>query len=141
MGEMEKDGVSKSYGIGALGELSSPCTVRALAEQVKKAFGLPFVLVYSEGLMESEVKTAALCPGSGGSVIETAFEKEAQVLITGDIGHHEGIDAVAQGLAVIDAGHYGIEHIFMEDMRQYLGSHLTDVEVMAAPIMHPFTIM
>ena len=24
-------------------------------------------------------------------------------------------------------------------MRQYLGSHLTDVEVMAAPIVHPFT--
>ena len=41
----------------------------------------------------------------------------------------------------INSGHYGIEHIFMEDMRQYLGSHLTDVEVMAAPIVHPFTIM
>ena len=63
-------------------------------------------------------------------MIKAALDKKADVLITGDIGHHEGIDAVAQGLAVIDAGHYGIEHIFMEDMRQYLGSHLTDVEVM-----------
>ena len=29
------------------------------------------------------------------------------MLVTGDIGHHDGIDAVEQGLAVIDAGHYG----------------------------------
>ena len=42
------------------------------------------------------------------------------MLITGDIDHHTGIDAVAQGLAVIDAGHYGIEHIFIEDVRIYL---------------------
>ncbi len=50
-------------------------------------------------------------------MIQAALDKNADVLITGDIGHHEGIDAVAQGLAIIDGGHYGIEHIFIEDMR------------------------
>ena len=142
MGEMEKDGVSKSYGIGALGELSSPCTVRALAEQVKKAFGLPFVLVYSEGLMESEVKTAALCPGSGGSVIETALEKEAQVLITGDIGHHPGVDAAARGMAVIDAGHYGMEHIFISHMAEALQERLGDwITIIQAPPAWPAALL
>ena len=38
------------------------------------------------------------------------------MLVTGDIGHHDGIDAVEQGLAVIDAGHYGTEYIFIDDM-------------------------
>ena len=32
-----------------------------------------------------------------------AIKKGADVLVTGDIGHHDGIDAVEQGLAVIDA--------------------------------------
>ena len=50
----------------------------------------------------------ALCPGSGKSVIGDALKAKAQVLITGDIDHHEGIDAAARGLAIIDAGHYGL---------------------------------
>ena len=74
-------------------------------------------------------------------VIQAALDKNADVLITGDIGHHEGIDAVAQGLAIIDGGHYGIEHIFIEDMRQYLEKHLSEVEIVAAPISHPFLIV
>ena len=40
--------------------------------------------------------------------------------MTGDIGHHGGIDAAACGMAVIDAGHYGLEHIFMPFMKAYL---------------------
>ena len=47
----------------------------------------------------------------------------------------------AQGLAIIDGGHYGIEHIFIEDMRQYLEKHLSEVEIVAAPISHPFLIV
>lgn len=55
-----------------------------------------------------------------------ALAAGAQVYITGDISHHEGIDAVAQGMAVIDAGHYGIEHIFTEFMEKYLMRKLGD---------------
>lgn len=40
--------------------------------------------------------------------------------MTGDIGHHDGIDAVEQGLSVIDAGHYGTEYIFIDDMKHFL---------------------
>ena len=51
------------------------------------------------------------------------------------------IDAVAQGLAIIDAGHYGIEHIFIEDVKAYLEERLKGVEVKAAPVRHPFQIV
>lgn len=60
------------------------------------------------------------------------------MLITGDIGHHEGIDAVAQGMAVIDAGHYGMEYIFVEDMRRFLTERLPGAEVLGAPVSHPY---
>ena len=42
--------------------------------------------------------------------------------MTGDIGHHEGIDAYARGMAIIDAGHYGLEHIFTGDMAASAGN-------------------
>ena len=43
----------------------------------------------------------AILPGSGKSEIALAAQKKADVLITGDIDHHSGIDAVAQGLSII----------------------------------------
>ena len=53
-------------------------------------------------------------------MIEAALSAGAQVLVTGDIGHHAGIDAVARGMAVIDAGHYGLEHIFIPFVADYI---------------------
>ena len=93
------------------------------------------------GNLKQNVHRVAICPGSGKSDIDQAIAAGADVYVTGDIGHHEGIDAVAQGLAIIDGGHYGIEHIFIEDMRQYLEKNLKDVEVIAAPIIHPFLLV
>lgn len=58
--------------------------------------------------------------------MKEALQSGAQVYITGDIGHHDGIDAAAQGMAVIDAGHYGIEHIFTEFMEKFLQKKLGD---------------
>ena len=70
-----------------------------------------------------------------------AIAAGADVYVTGDIGHHEGIDALARGLNIIDAGHYGVEHIFIGDMGNYLRAHLLGVEVIEAPVSHPFTVI
>lgn len=120
MGEMKE----QPYGIGKVGMLPQPVSLFELANQVKEAFGLPFLLVYGQELKDRPIQRAALCPGSGGSMIEEALKAEAQVMITGDIGHHTAIDAVARNLAVIDAGHYGLEHIFIDFMADYLEKRL-----------------
>lgn len=130
----EESGEAK--GIGRIGYLEEPVSLKACCEGVKKAFSLEAVRVFGD--LQKTVRKAAVCPGSGRSVIRDALYKGADVLITGDIGHHDGIDAVAQGMAVIDAGHYGLEHIFIEDMRRYLSEKLTDVEVIAASLKHPY---
>ncbi|MCI7261632.1 MAG: Nif3-like dinuclear metal center hexameric protein [Clostridiaceae bacterium] len=121
MGTME-DG--RSYGIGLLGTLPEGMTLRETAEKVKEAFGIPFVTVFGDVNSPEKLQRAAICPGSGGSTLKEALAGRAEVYITGDIGHHEGIDAVACGMAVIDAGHYGIEHIFMGFMEKYLKEKL-----------------
>ena len=61
--------------------------------------------------------------------------------ITGDIDHHEGIDAVAQGMAVIDAGHYGVEHIFIPYMKEYLEREIKELEVVTQPLTFPFQVL
>ena len=124
--KMGETGDGTSYGIGCTGRFEQPMTLRAAAEQVKEAFGLPYAAVFGELDGEAVIQKAAVCPGAGGSTMGEALAAGAQVYITGDISHHEGIDAVAQGMAVIDAGHYGIEHIFTEFMEKYLMRKLGD---------------
>ena len=132
-----------AYGIGKVGVLEAPMNGRALAKKVKEEFGLPYVTVYGSELWETEpVKVAATCPGAGGSTIKAAIEKGAQVLVTGDIGHHDGIDAEAQGLMIIDAGHYGLEYVFMDQVEAYLKERLgEEMEVLRMPIAFPSVVM
>lgn len=139
---LEETGVDvfeNPVGIGKVASLEMVCSLFDVCEQVKWAFELDHVKVFGD--LNKEIKKAAICPGSGKSVITEALKKGADVLITGDIGHHEGIDAVACGMAIIDAGHYGVEHIFQKDMEEYLKETLTGVDVLTAPICHPFVIV
>ncbi|MCI8321843.1 MAG: Nif3-like dinuclear metal center hexameric protein [Dorea sp.] len=126
-------------GIGEIAVLAQETTLGECAGAVKEAFKLGNVKIY--GNLEKKIRKAAICPGAGKSVIKEALRKDADVLITGDIGHHEGIDATAQGLAVIDAGHYGVEHIFIDDVKTYLSGRLNGVQTIAAPIVQPFQII
>ncbi len=137
----EENGVA--YGIGKIGILEAPMNGRALAKKIKEDFGLPYVTVYGSELWETEpVKVAATCPGSGGSTIRAAIQKGAQALITGDIGHHDGIDAEAQGLMIIDAGHYGLEHVFMDQVEVYLKERLgEEVEILHMPLAFPSVVV
>lgn len=133
---LEVTSTEQNEGIGRIGNLENEMTLLECCELVKERFGLPCVKVF--GNMEQRVKCAAISPGSGKSMIKIAIQKGADVLITGDIDHHEGIDAKAQGLSVIDAGHYGLEHIFIDDMSGFLKENITGVTVEKAEIIHPY---
>ncbi len=126
-------------GIGRVGDLSSPMSLQECGELIKEKFQLESVKVFGD--LSSTVQRVAICPGSGKGMTELALEKNADVLVTGDIGHHEGIDAVAQGLAIIDAGHYGLEHIFIEDMANYLRKNVEGIVVETHEITHPFQVI
>ena len=126
-------------GIGRYGSLKKEMTVRECCEEVKQAFSLENVKVFGD--LERKVKTAAISPGSGKSVISNALQAGVDVLITGDIDHHEGIDAVAQNMTVIDAGHYGVEHIFIPYMDQYLKREAKELEIAVQPLTFPFQII
>lgn len=136
--ETEK-GTLRTEGIGRYGRLERKMTLRECCEQVKQAFSLENVKVF--GNLDTEVLAAAISPGSGKSVIGNALRAGVDVLITGDIDHHEGIDAVAQGMAVIDAGHYGVEHIFIPYMKEYLEREIKELEVVTQPLTFPFQVI
>ena len=127
-----------SEGFGRVGKLPHIMNLAECAEYVKKCFHIEQVKVFGD--MEAMIEKAAICPGSGKSMIQDAIEAGADVFITGDIDHHEGIDANAQGLQVIDAGHFGIEKIFVPYMKEFLKREFADLTVFTHDMKPPFVI-
>lgn len=136
---MDVTDVQSGEGIGRVADLEEEMSLKECCQFVKEKFQLPSVKVF--GNPAQRISRIAVAPGSGKSFIGAALIKGVDALITGDIDHHEGIDAVAQGMAVIDAGHYGIEHIYIADMKQFVEKHFPDVEVKTEETSHPFWIM
>jgi len=52
-----------------------------------------------------DINTVAVASGSCSEIIPLAFEKGADVIITGDMKYHNMIDMTELGICVIDAGH------------------------------------
>ncbi len=132
------DVTGENAGIGFIADTEEPTTLSELAAFVKKTFDISSVRFY--GADDAKAKRIAVVPGSGKSYIDLAVEKKADTLITGDIDHHNGIDAVQKGLNIIDAGHYGIEHIFVDYMVELLEKDLKDkgIEVAGEGLSEPF---
>lgn len=128
----------REEGIGRIGMLEGSMTLKECCRYVKERLALDTVKVFGD--LDREVQCLAVSPGSGKSAVAPAVKKGADVLVTGDIGHHDGLDAWEQGLAVIDAGHYGTEYIFIEDMKQFLETRLDGVEVRTALKAHLFSV-
>lgn len=127
--------VCEGEGIGRVGFLSCDMTVKELCNMVKEKFSLDRVALY--GNEDEIVKKVAICPGSGKDEIELALLKGAKAIITGDVSYHYGIDSVAKGINVIDAGHYGIEHIFIDKIYSYLMKNTEDIEIVKMDLNNP----
>ncbi|MFO7785253.1 MAG: Nif3-like dinuclear metal center hexameric protein [Thermodesulfobacteriota bacterium] len=110
-----RDDPCSGEGIGRLGLLSAPIPLSDLVVHAKRVFGTPTVGVV--GRAERIISSAAVVGGSGGGLVAIAAKKGADVLITGDIGHHDALNALSHGLAVIDAGHFHTEKAAMSGFR------------------------
>jgi dinuclear metal center YbgI/SA1388 family protein len=127
--EVTAESARGAEGIGRVGIRRQDATLGELAQQVKQAFALERVMVYGD--VERSIHKIALSPGAGKSMIKEALANHCDVLISGDLGHHEGMDAVEAGLCIIDATHYGLEYIFVDFVAQYLRTQCSGVEVIA----------
>jgi GTP cyclohydrolase I len=109
-------------GIGRIGTLDTPRLLDDLARDVKSALRIPMVGVV--GPLDRAVQQVAVVGGSGGSLVPNAARAGADVLVTGDLGHHDALTASCMGLAVIDAGHFHTEKAALEGFSHTLRSDL-----------------
>ena len=94
--------------------------------------GVPRLYGGREGM-----RRAALCPGSGGFMARQAAAWGADVFITGEVKHHEILEAEELGLPLIDGGHFETEQFainaFADGLQTALDALKYDVRVYRDP--------
>ncbi|KAG8520951.1 NIF3-like protein 1 [Galemys pyrenaicus] len=110
-------------GMGRLCTLDESVSLATMIERIKRHLKLSHVrLALGAGrTLESQVKVVALCAGSGSSVLQGV---EADLYLTGEMSHHDVLDAASQGINVILCEHSNTERGFLSDLRDMLGAHL-----------------
>jgi len=104
---LEKKDEAEYAGLGRIGDLPAAVRLSVLVEKVKRVFGAEQVKIV--GREDEQVRRVAVVGGSGGSLVYLASKKRADLLVTGDIGHHHALEAESLGIALIDAGHFHTE--------------------------------
>ncbi|GAA6214203.1 NIF3-like protein 1 [Lates japonicus] len=113
------------HGQGRLSVLDQPVTVATAIQKMKSHLGLSHLRL-ALGLgqtLESSVCTVAVCAGSGASVLNAV---KADLYITGEMSHHEVLDAVAKGTSVLLSDHSNSERGFLAVFRERLAVRLPD---------------
>ncbi len=111
-----------SVGIGRLGKTERRISLKQLADDLKKRFNIQNLRV--AGNLDLEVRSVALCTGSGGSLTGHFLKSGADVYITGDLKYHEAREIEAAGKAVVDMGHFASEHIVVKLLKKQLDRKL-----------------
>ncbi|MCE5336318.1 MAG: Nif3-like dinuclear metal center hexameric protein [Desulfobacteraceae bacterium] len=107
-------------GIGLVGRLPSPVLLGAVAARLKCSLG--DVPVRMTGDPQRQITRAAVCTGSGASLIGKVLASGAEVYVTGDMKYHDARLAQECGLAVIDIGHFASEKLVLEPLGRYFQS-------------------
>lgn len=108
----------RCYGLGRIGKLAETRPLGVFAEGVKELLGVKGIRLV--GNLEKKVSKVALCGGSAMMLLPKAVDANADVYLTGDVKHHEALEALERGIAVIDAGHHGTERVIVPVLAEYL---------------------
>lgn len=115
-----KNGVRTTDLIGRVGDLPSPAPFTDVADAVSKKLDISKSNMRTVGDAEEYISRVAICAGAGSDFVSTAIDNDCDLLITGDLKYHDAQNARSLGLCVIDAGHYGTEKSFAENMAEML---------------------
>ncbi|GGF28951.1 Nif3-like dinuclear metal center hexameric protein [Williamsia phyllosphaerae] len=116
--------VAADTGLGRIGRLSEPMSLRDFTDHVARSLTVAPWGVRAAGDPDAVVTTVAVCGGAGDSLIDTAAGSGADVFVTADLRHHP-VDEHLRGhdLAVIDAGHWATEFPWCAQVSSVLVAH------------------
>jgi len=103
--------IHQNIGSGMIGELKTAIKTTDFFKKLQDVFQVKSIK--HTAFIKDEIKTVALCGGSGSFLLNKAKLQKADVFITSDFKYHEFFDADNQ-IIIADIGHYESEQYTSE---------------------------
>ena len=118
-------------GMGRIVVFETPLPLYEVVQRTKTHLDLTYIrmALSPKHTRDTKVRSIAVCAGSGGSVLKGC---DADVWITGEMSHHEVLDAINRGSTVILCEHSNTERGFLRDWSQQLRTVVFEDQVMVS---------
>lgn len=116
-------------------------TFSEMIHQISEAFQIDEKYFKMVGDKTRSINCIGWCSGSGGEFIRDAVSEGCDLYITGDVKYHDAMYAAESNICILDAGHFGSEKIFVENMTGILRYEFKeyDVEILESIVdINPF---
>jgi len=114
-------------GTGRIGDLIKSSRLSAFADDIRKIFGNNFIKIV--GNPDMHIERAAVCSGSGSSLMNEFISSGAQVFVSGDLRYHDARLAEQADVAIIDIGHFVSEFIIVDELEKRLRKSFTEKQI------------
>lgn len=124
-------GKETTVGIGAVGDLSAPITLKELAFRIAEFLPATAAGLRVAGPHDAPVQKIALCTGAGDSLFDEVRASGADVYITADLRHHPASEARETARVsgegkpyLIDCSHFASEWLWLHGAAESLKAEL-----------------
>jgi dinuclear metal center YbgI/SA1388 family protein len=105
-------------GLGRIGLLEKPLKMPEIIKRIKKTTGAKAVGLVGDA--QRLVKTAAVCAGTCGKILNLIIAAQADLYLTGELKHHEALAAQQAGLTCICLSHTVSERFILKKLAKQL---------------------
>ena len=130
----------RGAGLGRVGK-TSKTTLKKFAKRISAALKLKDFRIV--GADDRLIRTVAVMTGSGAGYFREAKKAGADLLVTGDVKYHTALDALSEGIALVDVGHFaseiGMVPLIAGKLREWLREMRSHLKVFEARVQRdPF---
>lgn len=108
-------------GMGRLVTFSTPQSLPSLVDLISFRLGhprgVPVAIPQTKSIEEITIRTVGICPGSGSGVLLGGPEIP-DLLLTGEMTHHDALGAIEMGSSVVSLFHSNSERGYLRDVMQ-----------------------
>ncbi|MHC4481919.1 MAG: Nif3-like dinuclear metal center hexameric protein [Planctomycetota bacterium] len=115
------------FGLGRIGKLEKPTRVQQIIQRIKKHTGAKAVGIVGDD--KRLVRTAAVCAGSCGKIINSVIAAKADLYLTGELKHHHALAAQEAGLTCICLSHTVSERFILKKFAKQLQKQIRQVTI------------
>jgi len=105
--------LEEKKGLGRICTFRESVSFKDFVETIYELLALK-VIKHNAQNTQFEFSKFAVVTGSGSSLWKKCKSAGVDVLVTGDMKHHDALDARAEGIVIVDCGHFESERIYME---------------------------